>query len=301
MPRLSIIALLGASVALNACTSMGRMARVDPVSVVNQKHAKCALIQGIDGGEPYALDLDCYTFPGEEDSKKAYALATTSDTERNRLEAVLLRQADSICELEKGQIFANEAMINSALDFISTSLSTTSTIVGGEQAKSILAGLAGISTATRSNITANVYKNQIVPAITNVMDAERKRILTEMAARHTEKVTIYPADEMIRLANSYHQACSFQNGIQLLLKASINKAGSDAIIKAINLRNGIENLKGNLTAYKSMNAANLGNAEVAAKIKSMDDKLVQMALEFTENAQAIESATITADTPGGGS
>jgi hypothetical protein len=301
MRNTALFAALAGSILLGGCTHLGRMARIDPVSVVQEKKGSegCPLVQGIDGGDAYAIDLGCYMFPGEQ--MVAYGSAKASDADRNRLEAVLLRQADSVCELEKGQIFANEASINSILDFLSTSLSATSSIVGGEQAKSILAGLASVSTATRTNITANVYKNQIVPAITNVMDAERKRILTELTARHPEKVATYPVDEMIRIANSYHQACSFQNGIQVLLKASVNKAGSDAIIKAINLRHGIENLRSNLAAYKSLHSADLTDADVAAKIKSMDDKLVQMALEFTANAQAIESATVTRDAASDGS
>jgi hypothetical protein len=41
---------------------------------------------------------------------------------------------------------------------------------------------------------------------------------------------------MIVMANQYHQACSFQKGVQLLLDAAVNKEGVDQIVRAMNLR-----------------------------------------------------------------
>lgn len=289
----SILVMLAGALALGACAPLARLARSNPASVVSQGSEQCRMVSGLGGGQAFAINLDCYRFPGAPASARtAYQEAITESVARNRLEAVLIRQADTICEVEKGYIYANEAVANSFFDFTSTSLSVASTIVGGDQAKSILSGLAGLSTATKTNITAHVYKNQIVPAITNVMDAERQRILTSMIARRSETTAGYPADEMIRLANSYHQACSFQNGVQVLLKASVNKAGSDALIKTINLRYALANLKASLTDYKAMNAARLADPDVAAKIKSMEDKLVELSLEMTANAQTAQGAAV---------
>jgi len=43
---------------------------------------------------------------------------------------------------------------------------------------------------------------------------------------------------MIRLVNTYYQACSFEHGLQVLLEASVNTAGYDAIIQDRNLKGG---------------------------------------------------------------
>lgn len=329
MKRASIFILVAGSVVIGGCARMGRLARVNPVTVVDQKQtsaAKCPLVSGIAGGQTFAIDLDCYKFPGQTDAKpnakgavendkaadktsdnvadKAKPIGATAYVQanndvtgivRNRLEAVLLRQADAICEVEKGQIYANEAATGVFSDFAASALSTTSTIVGGQQAKSILSGLAGLATATKSNITANVYKNQIVPAITNVMDSDRSDILTKMTARHGETIDSYSVDEMIRMANSYHQACSFQNGVQQLLKASINKAGSDAIIKTINLRFAISNLTNDLQSQMSLITTAKGDLKTDPQVKAMTEKLAKLRLELANIAEATQSTTVSGE------
>ena len=180
----------------------------------------------------------------------AYQLALTDKNYRNRLEAALLTHADMICITEKGQTFANQAATNLALDFLSGATATASTIVGGAQAKSILSGISGLSTGTRASVNENVYRGQIVSAITKVMDGERQRILDMLVARRGQEKEKYSADEMIRLVNRYHQACSFENGVQLLLDAAIKKAGYENVIANMNARSRASYLAGQLDLAK---------------------------------------------------
>jgi hypothetical protein len=209
----------------------------------------CSYVPPIDGDAAQAIDLDCFKFA--EGEKPAYKLATdpsvyttgtaTEKAEnqrqaRNRLGFALVNHADLLCEREKGEIFGVRAATSSLLDLGSSTFSIASTIVGGEQAKSILSGLAGLSTATRTNIDANVYQNQLTSAITKMMDAERHIILQKIQARQQQPIGEFSADEMIVMANQYHQACSFQKGLQLLLDAAVNKEGVDQIVRAMNLR-----------------------------------------------------------------
>ncbi|WP_158512660.1 hypothetical protein [Sphingobium sp. SYK-6] len=263
-------------------------------------------MSGIGGDFSFAINLDCFTlqkptadgapqqFVGtlpqgapatvDESLYTAYSLARASQVYRNRLESVLLSHADANCEKEKGSIYAKEASVGLAFDVLASGLSTASTIVGGEQAKSILAGLAGLSTATRSHVTANVYKNQIIPAITNVIDAERRKLLTEIIARRPLALESYTADDMIRMVNGYHQACSFQLGLQLLLQASENKAGTDALLKNINLAASRRTVQQAMTAASARGDTDTYNA--------LQEKLRSVELEAVTNFQTAGNALV---------
>ena len=88
---------------------------------------------------------------------------------RTRLQEILVDQSNRVCLDAKGRIYANKAFSNSVLEAVSSGLSISSSIVGGDLAKSILSGGAGFATGLRSNVDANVYQNQLVSAITKVM------------------------------------------------------------------------------------------------------------------------------------
>jgi hypothetical protein len=232
-----VLAILSVTVA--GCSHTGRLARVDPASITAQvsERSPCELVSLYKGDQPQSIDLDCYKF-NRDDPKTAYRLASDPGGKpyRNRLQNVLLNQANFVCQLQKGRMYANRATLDSALDFTSAGFSAASTIVGGELAKSILSAVAGLSTATRGNLNANIYQNQLVPALSRVMDAERKDVLIALSARSKQSLEDFDVDDMVRLVNEYHQACSFEKGVQLLLNAALNKEGVDAIIRDMNLR-----------------------------------------------------------------
>jgi len=210
---------------------------------------------------------------GDEDFRQA----------RNRLGFVLVNHADILCEREKGRIYGNRAASSSALDLFSSGFSITSTIVGGEQAKSILSGLAGLSTATRTNIDSNIYQNQLTSAITKMMDTERHTVLQKIQSKQQQPIKDFSADEMIVMANQYHQACSFQKGVQLLLDAAVNKEGVDQIVRAMNLRQVV------LEADRFQGKFAADSAEYEAIRKAKGDAL----LELFQIAKTSSSVTIT--------
>lgn len=226
----------------------------------------------------------------------AYRLATVSAYYRNRLEGALLTHADMICEQEKGYIFANEASVGTIFDVLASGFSAASTIVTGDQAKSILSGLSGLSTATNSHVVANVYKNQIVPAITKAIDAERKEIMQEIIAQREKTAILYSADQMIQAVNRYHQACSFQKGLQRLLDASVNQAGKDAILKSINLRFAIQQLRRDEAEMR----ATLSTPPTEAQSKALADtqaKIAELVLQYAAVVQVNGGDSNTATAP----
>lgn len=284
---------------------MGKASRIDPVSVASRTSpAKdgCSLIAPINGDRASAINLDCFKF-SQQDSATAYRMAsdpavhssvdpaqvaTQMKQARNRLGFSLIAHSDAQCEREKGMIYANRAASGGALDFLSSGFSISSTIVGGEQAKSILSGLAGLSTATRTNIDANIYQNQLVSAVTKVMDAERSNILRDLRSRQSQSVSEFSADEVVVVANQYHQACSFQKGVQLLLDAAVNKEGVDKIVKAMNLRSTIAELSRNRETLISM-----GFAADSEEMMEIAESARKATLELFQISQGADEVNVS--------
>lgn len=223
---------------LSAC-NIGSMARVNPHTVAVYRpvtDTTCPLTRGLDDTQAGSIDLDCFRF-NRDDEQTAYRQATDSGSSeeaqqyaRNRLTAALISHADNVCELEKGRIVGREGALNFGLGTATSALATISSIVGGELAKSILAGGATFTNAVRGHANESFYRNQVTQAITAAMDGERDRILTIIEGKRSDPVRTFTADDAIRVTNQYHQACSFQRGLQLLIRAAVNQPGLDAIV-----------------------------------------------------------------------
>lgn len=301
---------------LSGCARTGRLARIDPASVTTrsslQKNASsnqnaCALTSQYNGDKAQTIDLDCYKF-SPQDTFTSYYLATDinlSEEERvqarNRLQSVLINQANFACQLEKGRLYENRAKLDAAFDFISAGFSGASTIVGGDLAKSILSGIAGLSTATRSNVNANIYQNQIIPAISSVMDSARKEVMISLRANSRQSLKEYTADDMILLANEYHQSCSFERGVQLLLNAALNKEGADAVVRGINLRASAVALRAQireqLMLKDDFDKRNLDSSGVQGNIDALQAKLQEVNLKMSENSQSVDPVTVVDEKP----
>jgi len=198
----------------------------------------------IDGDmEAGAINLDCFYFPEDNDksrrqgAKTAYARAAELKTDqylkadaaaklildnerivlRNRLAEILFKRSTDICSLEMGRLVANEGTANVALTTLDSIFSTTSTIVSGTQAKSILSGLAGVANAGRSTVRAEIYRNTLAPAISRAITNERKKVHDAIEGKlSTKSANDYNVDQMIADINDYHQICSFYRGLTLV-------------------------------------------------------------------------------------
>ena len=119
------------------------------------------------------------------------------------------------------------------------------------------------------------------------MDAERKKISIAMQGKKTNNIDDYSVDEMIRLANEYHQACSFQKGMQLLLDAAINKEGVDRILEGINLRTSLKNLND----QRAIVAAR-ATAEAKESLKDIDRRIGELSMKQVANIEGADSVTV---------
>jgi hypothetical protein len=158
----------------------------------------------------------------------AYSLATRFPEYRNRLTSILTTRSDVICDIEMGRYTANEATVNTGLSIASTGLSTAASIVSGELAKSILAGAAGFSGATRDHIAVNVYRDQIAPVVISAIWSERNRLKTDIRKNYSLGVGEWSIDDAIQSVNRYHGQCSFYNGLMMVLDATKNKEALEA-------------------------------------------------------------------------
>ncbi len=310
--KLWITPLVACILLTSACVRTGRMARTDPASVttrssfvgINQtkKNSRndipgtCRLTSQYTGDKAQSIDLDCFRFT--PDAKYTAYVEATGDKrgeKRNRLQDILLTQANFACQLEKGRLYANRATLDSTFDFLSSSFSAASTIVTGELSKSILSGIAGLSTATRSNINSNIYQNQIIPAISLVMDAYRKDLLIGLRAKSRMSLTDFNVDEMIFLVNEYHQGCSFEKGVQLLLNAALNKEGADLIIRDINLRAREQilsrQIREQIALRVNLKTSGLSTDTVDKGIEALQADYQEVALKQSQNSQSASTVT----------
>lgn len=236
-----------ASTTLSGCARLQAQARVDPRTVAYYNpgwtnptpgHADTADPKGRDcpkrlPGDSHsgAINLDCFHFPDQSGGgETAYhqAAAVSGDGKvataaRNRLGAILVGRSDEICLRELGDLIADEGIANTALTTLDSFFSTAATIVTGEQAKSILSGLAGASNTGRTTLRAEVYRNALTPAIAHAIINEREKERRELDKMYARPIETYSIDQMIVDINRYHQICSFYNGV-VLVNAAVDAA-----------------------------------------------------------------------------
>lgn len=234
---------------LCGCAQWNDSARVNPHTVAVYRSVEpgepgageCPLTNGLEDSNRGSINLDCFEFleggyaydlaagfPRYRDGRYRADRLADAKIARDRLSSILVKHADDVCVSEKGRLLATQTTANFGLSFLTTTLSAVSTIVGGERAKTILSGLATISSGTQDNVNATFYRNQLTQAIGKAIDTERDRIRLDIAARRAESIEAYNVDDMVRHVNDYHQACSFEKGLQLLLDAAVDSDGASA-------------------------------------------------------------------------
>ena len=235
-----------ASTTLSGCARLQAQARVDPRTVAYYNpgwsnptpgHANTADPKGRDcpkrlPGDSHsgAINLDCFHFPNDQSGDTAYRQAATvsgdgkaATAARNRLGAILVGRSDEVCLRELGDLIADEGIANTTLTTLDSFFSTAATIVTGEQAKSILSGLAGASNPGRTTLRAEVYRNALTPAIAHAIINEREKERRELDKMYARPIETYSIDQMIVDINRYHQICSFYNGV-VLVNAAVDAA-----------------------------------------------------------------------------
>lgn len=236
----------GAAALLGGCTTLQNQSRVDPRTVAN--YPRDDRIEGSTncpteiGGDTHggAINLDCFRFPDHgPNGNTAYELAVDRLVERNRLAAILIKHSDDVCTQELGRLTANEAITNTALATVASTLSGIATIVTGAHAKEIFAAGSGLATASRSHVNAHVFRNVLSTAISRAIHIERDKQRGAIQAQLAKDPTVYNVDQMVVEVNAYHQTCSFYRGLTLVLEA-VDRTKFEESDRAGSLRRAIE-------------------------------------------------------------
>lgn len=232
---------------LSGCASLQTQSRVNPATIAayGNHDPNCPLTSGLQDTRKGAIDLDCFQFPEDQGTSNnnnggapdgtsgnppklptetAYKKAVATKDDRNRLTSILIKHSDDVCTVEMGNLTANEAITNTSLSIANSGLSIASTIVGGEQAKSILSGLAAFAGASRDHANTHVYRSTVSYALAQVITAERDTKLGLIHAKYGVDEKAWSIDDATRAVNDYHQQCSLSVGLKLLMKAANNSA-----------------------------------------------------------------------------
>jgi hypothetical protein len=152
----------------------------------------------------------------------AYALSTVDLDSRNRLTQILVNQSDSICTVELGRLEGRVATFNLAGDIATSGFAGAASIVGGNTAKSILAGIASFTSATKDHFNADLLHSQMTEALIQAIRIEREKELVSIQSNYSKSVIDWPIDTAIQQVNAYNQVCSFYRGMELVLEAVQN-------------------------------------------------------------------------------
>lgn len=294
--------------ALGGCTMLQNQSRVDPRTVANyprddlvarSKNCPDHLAGDTNGG---AINLDCFRFPGDTydaaagapdpGTPTAYQLARDRPLARNRLAAILIKHADDVCTQELGRLTANEAISNTALATVASTLSGIATIVTGEHAKEIFAAGSGLATATRSHVNAHVYRNVLSSAVSRAIHIARDKQRGEIQAQLGKDNAAYNVDQMVVDVNAYHQTCSFYRGLTLVLQA-VDRSRFEEGDRAGGLRAAAQELENQIQRLEAQKA----RADALGKgvIQTQIDRL-----RGEHTKRIIELATVKGETPAGG-
>ena len=289
---------VGGAALLGACSTLQNQSRVDPRTVANYPRddrtvddPNCPREIGGDthGG---AINLDCFRFPGQgPNGITAYELAVDRKVERNRLAAILIKHADDVCTQELGRLTANEAITNTALATVASTLSGIATIVTGAHAKEIFAAGSGLATASRSHVNAHVFRNILSTAVSRAIHIERDKQRGAIQAQLAKDNATYNVDQMVVEVNAYHQTCSFYRGLTLVLEA-VDRTRFEESDRAGALRAAIE--------MYNREIATLDARAGRAKGKAKDDLEALVAQIETKRQKLVdELAGIKANDPAG--
>ena len=149
-------------------------------------------------------------------------------TARNRLAAILMKHSDDVFTVELGRLVAREAMVNTFGSILTSGLSTVSSIVSPETLKSVLAGGASFTNATRTHVNAEVYRNVLSTAVAKAIQNKRDEQRTAIVQHFGDKADAYTVDQMIMEVNGYHQTCSFYRGLGLVIQAVTRPSNTES-------------------------------------------------------------------------
>ena len=168
--------------------------------------------------------------PANNSNLLAIDLARTSKFFRNELQNELLSRSDSMCGLFKDRM----NQINSVADFAllgsAVAFASAATIVVGDRAKDILAGLSGTSAGLVAAKDSAFLMNQLISTVFQQIDTSRAALLDKIHAKQKDGLDTYSPGRAISDAVRYHELCNLPpaiSGLSTSIKAAFDKDAED--------------------------------------------------------------------------
>jgi hypothetical protein len=156
--------------------------------------------------------------PGQTASQEAAIAEATCITLRNQLQEELIARSSMMCHKHLSDVRATAAIFNATVGFASLAQSSLAAIVTGQTWARVLAAGASVATGTQAIGNKEIYRDFVVPAITRAINGERDRQLGLLRVNRLRPLTQYPVGHALGDAATYHEACSFSSGLELIGK-----------------------------------------------------------------------------------
>ncbi|MBW1650455.1 MAG: hypothetical protein JRJ44_07240 [Deltaproteobacteria bacterium] len=213
--------------------------------------------------------------------KTAFKEATTDEKARDELLSKIILLSDNTCEKYKGKILSTSAAWNVGLGTTSTIFSGLATFVGGDLAKSSLSAGAAFTNSAKSLIKNEVYYNTFAIAIIKAIDRTREAKRLQIQNGMNQNATEYTITQGILDINSYHNLCSFQNGLKVVAESVDRRKLSAAELKekVKYIENQIKNNEKMNSDIKKSDISELGGIKSDSNITIDNTELIKQLKE----------------------
>jgi len=167
--------------------------------------------------EKTLIDLeDQYDKPGAD----AQARRNIRDKYARKMIAVVDKRYNDFLD----DLISQRKGFDASTDITAISLDTASVLFTPTTTKSILAGLAALTTAGKTVVSKVYFYEQTLPALVSQMEADRQAVLADIVEGLSAGVDIYPLHQTLRDLNRYYTAGTIDGAVTGIQKQSAKRA-----------------------------------------------------------------------------
>ncbi|HIQ44625.1 MAG TPA: hypothetical protein EYH47_17950 [Pseudomonas oleovorans] len=202
---------------------------VDPVSTESIKYYRSFRAELSSAG---LVPGECFKNPIPAAQRDNCTLA------RNSTASAIVLASESICLTHRKKIYGNEAAFNITAGTFTNLFAGAATAATAQTGKTILSSLALFSNAERSLVNESVYKQALVYAIDKkIVESRESKANSIYTKLESQNIDQYSIDRTLVDVYSFHNSCSFMEGLRLALQEGTQENGAHKL----------ERLKNNLT------------------------------------------------------
>ncbi len=153
---------------------------------------------------------------------------------RNDVVLVTMRAIDAHYGRYQTSMVSADAGRNIAVSSVSTAFSVWGALVSGGDTSQILSGLTGLLTTFDTSVDKETYLNQTMPALFEVMSAERLRIEAEIRQKFALSTDDYPLADALKDLERYFRAGSIVGALEVVSEnAAEERDGAEQTLRVM--------------------------------------------------------------------